>query len=228
MATVSAENKPKLLQYLKRLAPFSIVDKGIGLAIDGKVVECSKVNSTITAMVRAAEDDDFSVTLQIVSASLVEAYCRCSTREEMEEQWCPHSVAVLWRASDLGFFEPHSGFASTESAFRINTSGPEEIASVLERVIQAAPLPESASAHTYQDPSVEVVVSPSGDRLGIQVFFDGDIQEPHFFESFAPRSSRTRDNLLVQLLEDAGSWDEQWEMWFLNSTHHTESILGPI
>ena len=94
MATVSAENKPKLLQYLKRLAPFSIVDKGIGLAIDGKVVECSKVNSTITAMVRAAEDDDFSVTLQIVSASLVEAYCRCSTREEMEEQWCPHSVAA--------------------------------------------------------------------------------------------------------------------------------------
>jgi SNF2 family DNA or RNA helicase len=226
MSVVSSENKPKLLQYLKRLAPFSIVDKGIGYAIDGQVVECSKVNSTITAVVRSTDTEDFSVTLQIVSSSRVEAYCRCSTREEMEEQWCPHSVAALWRASDLGFFEAHSGFAASESAFRVNTSGPIEIAEVLERVSQASPLPENTHVHTYTDPNVEVCISQSGDRLGIQVYFDGDQQEPHFFESFSPRSSRTIDNILIQLLEDSGSWDEDGKQWFVNSSHHIDSLLG--
>ncbi|NBW39579.1 hypothetical protein EBR25_01105 [bacterium] len=226
MSVVSSENKPKLLQYLKRLAPFSIVDKGIGYAIDGRVVECSKVNSTITAVVRSTDSEDFSVTLQIVSSSRVEAYCRCSTREEMEEQWCPHSVAALWRASDLGFFEAHSGFAASESAFRVNTSGPIEIAEVLDRVAEASPLPENSHVHTYTDPSVEVCIAPNGDRLGIQVYFDGDQQEPHFFESFSPRSSRTIDNILIQLLEDSGSWDEEGKQWFVNSSHHIDSLLG--
>ncbi|MCI5066448.1 DEAD/DEAH box helicase [bacterium] len=243
MVSVSSENKPKLLQYLKRLAPFSAVDKGISFAVDGRVVECSKVNSTITAMVRAPQggdpfhalpsgqqesSDDYSVTLEVVSSNRVEAHCRCSSREEMEEQWCVHSVAVLWRASDLGFFEPHSGFASNDSAFRINTSGPDEIAAVLEKVSEAEPLPGTSDLNLFTDPKVTVLVTPSGDRFGIQVLFNDELQEPHFFESYSPRSSRTLDNLLIQLLEDSGSWDESGKMWFVNSSQHISSLLGLV
>jgi superfamily II DNA or RNA helicase len=228
MASVSAENKPKLLQYLKRLAPFSIVDRGIGLALDGKVVECSKVNTTISAIVRSSDEEDYSVTLEVISSNRVEAHCRCSSREEMEEQWCTHSVAVLWRASDLGFFEPHSGFAAAESAFRVNTSGPEEIASVLRNVSHGSPLPNDSNLHTYVNPKVEVVLTPNGDRFGLRVLFDDELQEPHFFESYSPRSSRTLDNLLIQLLEDAGSWDEDGKLWYVNSSNHIASLLGLI
>ncbi|MCB0320660.1 MAG: hypothetical protein KDD60_07005, partial [Bdellovibrionales bacterium] len=226
MVSLGSESKPKLLQYLRRLAPFSVVDRGISFALDGKVVECSKVHSTISAIVRAHEGEDFSVSLEIVSASRVEAHCRCSTREEMEEQWCPHSVASLWRASELGFFEPHSGFASTESAFRVNTSSPEEIASVLSSLVEPRPLPESPSTQTLESPDVSVLISPSGDRLGFQVSFDSHLQEPHLFESYSQRSSRTIDNLLLQLLEDAGSWDDHGKMWYVNSSHHIDSLLG--
>ena len=224
MASVSAESKPRLLQYLKRLAPFSVVDKGITYALDGKVVECGKVHSTITAVVRAQNDEDFSVTLEVVSANRVSANCRCSTREEMAEQWCPHAIAVLWRASDLGFFEPHSGFATTESAFRVNTSSPEEIASVLNKLKETPPLREAQQI--IESPEVSILISPSGDRLGLEVRFNDEIQEPHIFESFTKRSSRTLDNLLLQLLEDSGSWDDEGKIWFVNSSNHIESILG--
>jgi superfamily II DNA or RNA helicase len=226
--------KSKILSHLKKLAPFSVVEKGISWASQDMVGDFSSANHTISGTVREDETTTHSVSLNVISAQEVDASCTCCTREELSEQWCPHAVALLWRAAELDFFEPRGGFGERESTFRVNSSSPTEIAQAL-REIQAlgtnsshGDASASAAAAQLVTPEVTIVLDLNSDRLGMKVLFDEQEQEPTIFDGFRSTSTRALDNLLLQILEDEGTWDEGSRLWFINSSKGIELILGLI
>lgn len=216
-------DRAKLNNYLKGRAPFSVVDRGIECALAGRVIECSRAGNTIHGVVEELDGPSHAVTLNVVSREGVDCVCSCSDPEEMLEQWCHHAVALLWRASDLGFLESESGFVSRESTFRINPGSPEEIAQVVRDMRSA----HATTARAYH-PAVSIVLHFAGDRLGVKVFFDGEEQTPSLFHDFDKKSARALDNILLQILEDEGSWDESNRLWLVNSSRGIELISGIV
>jgi superfamily II DNA or RNA helicase len=149
----------------------------------------------------------------------------------MQEQWCPHAVALLWRASELDFFDPRGGFSERESTFRVNSNSPADIAHAVRELCKLEaerPAAEVAQASGAFTPAVSVLLDLSSDRLGIKVAFDDQEQEPTIFEGFKLISSRALDNILLQVLEDEGSWDETGRLWYINSSRGIELVLGLI
>ena len=226
--------KSKILSHLKKLAPFSVVEKGIGWASQDMVCDCSSSNHVISGVVREDENTTHSVSLNVISSHEVDASCTCSTLEELSEQWCAHAVAMLWRAADLDFFEPRGGFGERESTFRVNSSSPIEIAQAI-REIQTLDTQVPSSDFSGQQnpthtiaPQVAIVLDLNSDRLGMKVLFDEQEQEPTIFDGFRPTSTRALDNILMQVLEDEGSWDESSRLWYINSSKGIELVLGLI
>ncbi|NLF25657.1 MAG: hypothetical protein GX589_08400, partial [Deltaproteobacteria bacterium] len=130
----------KIYDYLKKRAPYSVLDQGIEYAGSGAVSECSLAGGRIQGSVKDKQGVSHSVCLEILSSSELEAACTCSTVDELREQWCSHAVALLWHAYDLEFFDPSGGFTTPESKFRLNTSSAEEIAAVINEVGKNPPL----------------------------------------------------------------------------------------
>ncbi|MFM1846673.1 MAG: hypothetical protein RL417_147 [Pseudomonadota bacterium] len=221
MADLQSAQRAKLSNYLKGRAPYSVVDRGIDCAIAGRVIECSRSGSTIHGVVEESDGNAHTVNLQVTSRESVDSLCSCSDPEEMNEQWCHHSVALLWRASDLGFLESESGFVSRESTFRINPGSPEEIAAVVAEMKTAHP-----TLIRPFHPTVSLILHLHGDRLGVKVFFDGAEQTPGLFHDFEKKSDRALDNILLQVLEDEGTWDEENRLWFVSSSRGIEIISG--
>jgi superfamily II DNA or RNA helicase len=229
-----ASTKSKILSHLKKLAPFSVVERGINWASQDMVGEFSSINHTISGIVREDESITHSVSLIVISSHEVDATCSCCSKEDLQEQWCPHAVALLWRAAELEFFEPRGGFNERESTFRVNSSSPAEIAQAI-REVQTfdAKAGSSDSGITPNSnkpvtPNVTIVLDINSDRLGMKVLFDEQEQEPAIFKGFRPTSTRALDNILLQILEDEGSWDESGRLWFINSSKGIEIVLGLI
>lgn len=226
--------KAKILTHLRKLAPFSVVEKGIGLASNGHVVECGGSGAAFSGLVREGDTASYSIRLSIVSASEIEASCTCCEPSEMSEQWCAHAVALLWRAAELDFFERRSGFHDRESTFRVNQNSSREIADTIRELYLAEPEslgPEpsvGAISSVSYTPQVTLILDLQSDRLGVRVLFDDIEQEPTIFEGFRRVSSRALDNILLQTLEDEGSWDEGSRLWFINSSRGIEITLGLI
>lgn len=223
--------KSKILSHLKKLAPFSVVERGIGFASQNLVAECSSSGHQITGVVREDENTTQSVTLVVLSAHEIEATCSCCAPSDMQEQWCPHAVALLWRASELDFFDPRGGFSERESTFRVNSNSPTEIAQAVRELCKLEsekPTNEVGQVSGAFTPAVNILLDLSSDRLGIKVAFDDQEQEPTIFEGFKHVSSRALDNILLQVLEDEGSWDETGRLWYINSSRGIELVLGLI
>lgn len=225
--------KTKILNYLKKLAPFSVVERGIGFAQQNLVTECSSAGHLITGVVREDDQVTHSVTLTVVSSYEVEAVCSCCSRSDMEEQWCAHAVALLMRASELDFFDPRGGFGERESTYRIHANSPSDVASAIRDLTtlfteQAAASPSNLPASRSEPPTVSILLDLSSDRLGIRVAFDDQEQEPTIFEGFRTVSPRALDNILLQVLEDEGSWDDTNRIWYINSSRGIELVLGLI
>jgi len=225
--------KSKLISHLKKMAPFSVVERGVHLAAQGHVAECSGTGHIITGVVREDESNTHSVTLTVVSANEIEAACSCCSSADMQEQWCPHAVAVLYRAAELDFFDPRGGFGERESTFRISPGAPADIAAAIREVGNLASTKPAADiavgfSNSVCTPVVSILIDLSSDRLGIRVAFDEQEQEPTIFEGFRSVSTRALDNILLQMLEDEGSWDEASRYWYINSSRGIELILGLI
>lgn len=231
MVNLQPNSKSKILSHLKKLAPFSVVEKGIELASHDGILECSSSGNAITGVVREGEETTHTVRLVVISSQDVEAECTCCSGEEMHEQWCFHAVAVLWRAVDLDFFDPHGGFSERESAIRMSSCTPADIANTIREMHlanedQGGWSGVGVRGETGYTPEVVILVDASTDRLGIKLLFDNVEQEPSVFEGFKKVSSRALDNILVQVLEDEGSWDEQSRLWYINSSRSIELVLG--
>ena len=105
----------------------------------------------------------------------------------------------------------------------MNTSTPDEIASILNEIKN----PEPVSAQTeIITTKVTIELDHTSDRLGVLVRFGKKIQEPVLFEGFKELSARTLDNVLLELLDEYGSWDEYHKRWYINSSEQIETILG--
>jgi superfamily II DNA or RNA helicase len=225
--------KSKLISHLKKMAPFSVVERGLYLAAQGHVAECSGAGHIITGVVREDESTTHSVTLTVVSANEIEAGCSCCSSSDLQEQWCPHAVAVLYRAAELDFFDPRGGFGERESTFRISPGAPVDIAAAIREVSNLASSKTAVDltvgfSNSVCTPVVSILIDLSSDRLGIRVAFDDQEQEPTIFEGFRAVSTRALDNILLQMLEDEGSWDETTRYWYINSSRGIELILGLI
>jgi superfamily II DNA or RNA helicase len=233
MIGAQTSTKSKIISHLKKLAPFSVVERGVNLAAQGQVLECSCAGHIITGVVREDEATAHSLTLTVVSSHEVEAACSCCSRADMQEQWCPHAVAILYRASEIDFFDPRGGFSERESTFRINPNSPADVAAAIREVANLTPsnsgtdfaLTTTSSIFT---PVVSILLDLSSDRLGVRVAFDEQEQEPTIFEGFRSVSGRALDNILLQMLEDEGSWDESTRYWYINSSRGIELVLGLI
>jgi non-specific serine/threonine protein kinase len=233
MIGAQSSAKSKILTYLKKLAPFSVVERGATISANGHVVECSCTGHTITGVVREDENAVNSATLRIISSHEIEADCSCCSTVDMQEQWCQHAVAILYRASELDFFDPRGGFSERESTFRINPNSPTDVATAIRDVSNLTTSPAGADATlspqaAIYTPKVSILIDLSSDRLGVRVAFDEHDQEPTIFEGFRTVSSRALDNILLQMLEDEGSWDEASRYWYINSSRGIELVLGLI
>ncbi|MCB0318655.1 MAG: DEAD/DEAH box helicase [Bdellovibrionales bacterium] len=225
MIQTTSEQAEKLLEFIKKRAPFSIVDLGLSYAADGNVLECSMTGNVITGLVKNRHEETHTVTLRVLSGHEIEATSTASSTEELEEQWDPETIAVLWRSSELNFLEDESGFASTESTYRMNTSSSEEIAAVIQEVSEPG---NSVKHQSNYFPNVKIALDLNSDRLGVKVFFDKDLQAATLFGGFQRKSARSLDNVLLQLLEDEGTWDESSEIWYVNSSSSIDLVLGLI
>ena len=225
--------RTKILSHLKKLAPFSVVEKGMNLVALNLIPECSRAGHLITGIVKEDEESTESITLSVVSSSEVEATCSCCSASDMQEQWCQHAIAILVRASELDFFDPNSGFTERESTVRANPNSPIDTASAI-RDLHAFEVESNSSESSYQAalssyfPMVSILLDLSSDRLGIRIAFDDQEQEASIFDGFKRTSSRALDNILLQILEEEGSWDESDRLWFINSSKGIELVLGLI
>jgi SNF2 family DNA or RNA helicase len=239
-------DRTKIRNFLLKHATFSILDQAQTYLEDELVSECSKSSSRIngivleknaaaledvegiesTILVKAKYDniEHFSVKLDLISRRDIEANCSCSTREEMLEQWCPHACAVAIQAFELGFFQADGGFSALEQSYKVNTSSALEISKVINDVIKTEHKNKAKKIEFY--PQVSLALDLSGDRLGVQVFFDDQVQSPTIFEGLEKESDRALDNVLIAMLEDEGSWDEHRNLWFVNSSKSIEIVLG--
>ena len=111
-----SSDAPGLSDLLKRHAPFSIIERGDMLAAEGGVLECSRTGMIVNGVVREAQND-FTSRVFLLPSGKAEANCTCSTQEEMEEQWCVHSIALMCKAYELGFFDNSQ---SLEPKLRVN------------------------------------------------------------------------------------------------------------
>lgn len=224
--------KSKIISHLKKLAPFSVVEKGINLAAQNLVTECSGAGHLITGVVREDENSIHSVTLSVVSSHEIDATCSCCAPMDMQEQWCPHAAALLWRAAELDFFDPRGGFGERESTFRASSNSPAGIAEAIKELSNLEPekayQQNSLTTTTAFTPIVTILLDLSSDRLGVKVAFDDQEQEPSVFDGFRIPSSRALDNILLQVLEDEGSWDETGKLWYINSSRGIDLVLGLI
>lgn len=218
---LSTESEVKA--FLKNYAPFSILDRGLSILSLGGVNECAKSGTKIIADV-TENSENFSVSLDLFSGNKIRATCTCCTPEDIEEQWCQHLVASVWQAWKLDFLSPTSGFLETESEIRMNQKNPDEIAEILERT---AELKYQNQAQEFY-PDVKIELNLEEDRLGVKVFYDNVIQTAQVFEEAHNRSSRELDNILIQILEDEGVWDEEESIWYINTSHSISIVLGLI
>lgn len=222
--TPFSPSRTRVVDFLRRVAPFSIVDSGMMLANEGNVLESSRLGSQISGLVKGADSSTHSVKLEITSPTAMHAQCTCSTSDQMSEQWCSHAVALLWRALELDFLRPDAGFAPREAVLRVNQSSPSEIAAVIKELPKFQPVKITTAPLTA--PAVSALIDCSSDRLGIQIRFDGQPQTPSLFEPKPAASSRALDTILIQELDSRGSWDESSLFWYVNASADIEYILG--
>ena len=222
--SAGSDQKPKFLELLRKHAPYSVVDRGILLAKEGSVVESSRAGNRLTGVVKE-NDATYSVSVELQSDRVNDAQCTCCTTEEMSEQWCHHAVALLWRGFELEFFKTDSGFAATESVYRMNVTTPTDIAAVIREVGSQEPMTFPVP---HFIPEVSIELDYSTDRLGVRVLFNDEPQAPKVFEGFGVTSDRALDSILLRLLDDSGSWDEEKFIWYVNSSTDIEIVLGLI
>lgn len=242
MPFIHPTERSRLIEFIRSLAPTDELERGLAIAQQEGVSECSRSTNEIHGLVRAtlepsradADAGTVSVMLTVLSANRINAACSCRGAESTsnirvplsEGQWCPHAVALLWRAQELGFLGEDQGFGGFELATMRSGSGAptaQEVAAVMRALasFRSDVLPE----HTYF-PVVSIYLDLSSDRLGIQVRFDDSIQEPTVFEGFRRRSSRALDELLLSIVDDQGIWDEDARLWYVNSSEGISTVLG--
>jgi hypothetical protein len=217
----------KIRDYLECRIPNEVINQGVELAESGAVVEVSRSGCVINGIVTRSEDrSSCACRLTLESPSELSATCSCLPKQQSSHSscWCIHSVALLWSASRLDLLSKDAGFPSEGTALIQGRSIVQEAAQVIRDLSSLSVLSQSESKPL--NPSVVIELEHTSDRLGVRVFYDEENQRPRVFDFLSKRSSRELDNLLIDLLEDYGSWDEQQQLWYVNASRDIERLLG--
>lgn len=209
----------RISRYLQGRVPPSLIDRGIEDALAGKVLECSRVSDTIQGVVAdgAQDSTSYSVQLALTEPAEVAPKCNCDVPDD---EWCEHAVSLIWRASELGFLDSPERLIPERGMLAPRGRTSEDLASALIDVGRFAKLGSSERIFT---PNVTILLDLSGDRVGIQVLFDGAVQSPSLVRE---PSTRALDNLLLALLDEHGTWDEQRQLWYASASSDVEALLG--
>ncbi len=220
--------KLRIERHLKSLAPYSIVEQGLNFATLGAVSECTKKSNKISARVNDKNEDTVhAVTLEVISSNQIKAFCSCSTEEQMNEQWCSHAVATLWKSYDLGFFFKGLSFTSElqpldENLQRVSS---HNVASVINELSELTKHESDLLAEPLRDPEVSIRLFTST-YLGAQFFLNQDLARPAVFGRRQQSSNRELDNLLYRVLDEKGSWNEERENFEFPNSSDSDLILG--
>ncbi len=226
MSSSKTSQSTRVIEYLRSVVSGNDVDVGLELFSQNSVKECSKSGSNIQGVVSPDGESFYTISLRILSNSKVAPSCSCPLASENKSSWCEHAVAVLVQASELGFLSADGGFPdnSSDLVFHVTPSSGQDVASVIQS--SSEDKRTSKKEHLLENPKVTICLDLSSDRLGVQVFFNDDLQEPGLFPDNRTCSSRALDNLFIDLLEDHGSWDESSNLWYVNSSRGISVILG--
>lgn len=216
--------RTRALEYLQTRTAQSVIECGIRNAVAGHVTECSRSGAFINGVTRGTDGELATSHVELLSGREVRPFCSCVESEGGSVEWCEHTVALLLRACDLGFFSRNGGFESGDAGLLRRTSSPHDIALVV-RELRQTDRPVQLEQRP-REVETALILSFQDDRLGVQVRFDGAIQEPTLFGESSPRSARTLDAVLLDILDREGVWDEQERRWYVNSARGIELTLG--
>jgi|GEM_PF-868593 len=143
--------------------------------------------------------------------------------------WCEHAVALLWRCNDAGFLAADGDVSISDSGEtrHIDRNSPEQVALAIGEVVRLASMTQAqgngpAGSRMFL-PTVTSELDLSSDKLGVKLFFDGELQRP---TPVRFQSARVLDNVILSTLEERGAWDEDSDCWYVSASSDIELLLG--
>jgi superfamily II DNA or RNA helicase len=234
--------RSRLESFLRGQAVQSVVDAGIDSALQGRVVEYGRVGSAIEGIVTEASPvlPAKSTKLDLQRDGTVIPSCTCtdlsraapldSDTSAIESlgatkgHWCEHAVALLWRCNDAGFLNADGDVAiSDQVTEHVDRNSPEQVAIALGEVVRLASMAQGSASNRIFLPAVTSELDLSSDKLGVKLFFDGELQKP---SPVRFQSARVLDNVILSTLEERGVWDEDTGQWFVAASSDIELLLG--
>ncbi len=226
--------RSRLESFLRGQAIQSVVDAGIDAALQGRVVEYGRVGSFIEGIVTEASPvlPAKSTKLEIHRDGTVTPACSCEVASigsanaqggTTSGHWCEHAVALLWRCNDAGFLAADGDVSITDQAenAHVDRNSPEQVAQALGEVVRLASMTQSNPRMFL--PTVTSQLDLSGDKLGVKLSFDGELQRP---SPVRFQSARVLDNVILSTLEERGIWDEDSGQWYVGASSDIELLLG--
>lgn len=221
-----SSDQQRVIDQLRTLLPDLELTLAVRLASSDAVQECSRSGSTLSGIVKGDDRSSRTVSLSILSNGEIIPSCSCRGQDETSNVWCEHAAALVLRSVALGFFAPRAGFAVKS---QLGASWIEEFASVMGELV-AVPDNLENSSDLLTDSSlcnqVKLELHSSSNRLGMQVFFDGGLQSPSLIEELRPRAKRMLANVLVELLQEQGNWDQETLCWYIDSQSAINTVVG--
>ncbi len=227
MVQTLSHAQEKTLEYLRRVVTQSTIDHGVELAQRSAVSELYKDGGKIRGHIKAEnEDTPHSACLYVLSPNLIDPSCSCigHSGNSHNHDWCPHSVALLWAAQDLGIFDHYAGFDQPESLTRSYSSTIQEVAIVIKELAEDELTSSSTSIQAKSD--IKIFIKVQNEGLAIKPFINGQVFVQPVFEHPAPFSERALDNILLEKISHDGIWDELNEIWLANGSRSIDTILG--
>jgi SNF2 family DNA or RNA helicase len=246
-----------LNDYIKKLAPFSVIDKAKRIkspqAIQNIRSDASGGSVSILAVV-VENSNEYNTKITLLPHDDVHAECSCSTQQEMEEQWCPHALALLIHAVENNLLKQQDTTQIEKPIEQHSQRG--EISPRLNRVKGLSQdfadlileLDELGSEvdTKYFDLSSEntiIAVDLVDNQLAIGITASDTEFDYNFFQHLITSgealknrlskkifsiqfSLKSLDNILINLLYDHGVWSEETRMWMFKASSDIDLILG--
>ena len=184
MTIDSISSETELRTYLKPFAPFSVVDRGFEYATFDQVSDCKRERNQLSGKI-VIEEEEFTPSCSLRGSQIVHAECSCLPKEEIQEQWCAHLIALVFKSYDQGLLLGNNATdteGAVEEGFQVSQQSSYDIADTLE---QARHLGYHCISPEYY-PKVNVDLNFHSTALGIKVFYDNTCL---LYTSPSPRDS---------------------------------------
>lgn len=223
MVFLSLNKNTQIREFLNRVAPTPILEKGDSLFKAGAVSECYKDGAKVLGHIKESSGEGRSASLYVLSPNEIDPSCTCPTGSKSHKgnEWCEHSVALLLSAAEVGIFDSMGGFDAPESILRAHISSPREIAITLNEITGINKTKSAPSADT-----LNVHIGSRNGGLWIKATKDGSPLVPNIFEDAKYHYHRKLDQILLETINRDGVWDENTLSWNINGNQGIDTVLG--